>query len=96
MQTARIPVFVFALLGFVVSAAVYMNADMGVAPYDVVSVIAHKNLLSKIPYRFIRMAFDFAAIGAGTVFGGKPGLGVILMALLLGSSIQVVGKIMKR
>ena len=36
MQMARIPVFVFALLGFVVSVAVYMNADMGVAPYDAV------------------------------------------------------------
>lgn len=88
----RIPVFLFGLLCFIFCAAVYMNADMGVAPYDALPLIAQKRFCPKFPFRFFRMAYDFLAILIGCLSGGRPGIGIILMALLLGSAITMVGK----
>ena len=38
-------IFIIALLGFVVAASLYMNADMGVAPYDAVPIILSNRVL---------------------------------------------------
>lgn len=61
---ALIPIFVFTLLLFVVSAAVYVNSRTGLAPYDAIPVIISSSL-PKVPSFLIRMIFDFSAIGIG-------------------------------
>ena len=40
----------------------------------------------------VRIAWDGFAIAVGTVFGGKPIIGIILMALFLGPAITLVRK----
>ena len=77
-------IFLVALFLFIISAAVYINSDMGVAPYDA---------LPKIPRMLIRMAWDFSAILIGTLAGGIPVIGIILMAVFLGPVISLVGKL---
>ena len=92
----RWPVFLGSLLFFIISAAVYINSDMGVAPYDALPKIITEKVTSrfpKIPKMLIRMIWDFSAIAVGTLAGGKPVIGIILMAVFLGPAISLVGKL---
>lgn len=91
-------IFIVALLLFVVVAAIYMNAQMGVAPYDAMPQII-SGWLPKVPFFIIRIIFDLSAVAIGVLFGlinsdGIQGsaVGSIAMSLLLGPVITVVGK----
>lgn len=92
----RWPVFLAALLCFIFSAAVYINSDMGVAPYDALPKIITEKVTGKFPKfpkMLIRMAWDFSAILIGIAAGGVPVVGIILMAFFLGPAISFVGKL---
>lgn len=89
---ARGIIFAIAIVCFVIGASFYMNADMGVSPYDAFPVIIHDRLLKNISFKYVRMGYDFLVIIVGCIFGGKPNIGIILMALLLGPVITFVGK----
>ena len=99
---ARVVIFVLTLFVFVVVASIYINAQMGVAPYDAIP-----NILSgwwtKIPFAIIRICSDLAAVGIGIIAGklnpnGIQGsiIGSVLMSLLLGPVISLVGKPLKK
>lgn len=95
-SVTRWPVFLTALLLFIISAAVYINSDMGVAPYDAIPKIITEKVTArfpKVPKMLIRMVWDFSAIVIGTLAGGKPVIGIILMAVFLGPAISLVGKL---
>lgn len=79
-----------ALLVFILAAAVYMDVEMGTAPYDAIPLMVSKRF-SKIPFRVIRMVFDFSVIGISLLFHGKVGVVTVLMALTLGPVIAWVG-----
>ena len=68
---------------------------MGVAPYDGIPIIlgelAAKHF-PKTPKMLVRIAWDGAAIAVGTLVGGVPIIGIILMALFLGPAITLVRK----
>lgn len=92
-------VFIPALFCFIISAAVYINSDMGVAPYDALP----KYLTDKVAGRFpkfpsmlVRILWDATAIVIGTLAGGTPVIGIILMTIFLGPAISFVGRFMKR
>lgn len=89
-------IFLVALLLFIISAAVYINSDMGVAPYDALPKIITEKVSAKFPKfpkMLIRMAWDFSAILIGILAGGTPVIGIILMAFFLGPVISLVGKL---
>ncbi len=86
----RIGVLIPALVIFVLAAAVYMDVNMGTAPYDAIPVIISKKIPG-VPFRTIRMIFDFTVIVIGILFGGRFGVVTILMALTLGPVISWVG-----
>lgn len=85
-------IFAVAIICFVIGASFYMNTDMGVSPYDALPVIIHDRLLKNISFKYVRMGYDFLVIIIGCIFGGKPNIGIIVMALLLGPVITFVGK----
>lgn len=87
----RILIFLPALALFVVAASVYMDIDMGTAPYDAIPFILSKKL-SQIPFKVIRIGYDCTAILIGLLLGGKLRIVTILMALTLGPVITFVGK----
>ena len=92
-------IFIGALLCFIVSAAVYINSDMGVAPYDALPKIITEKVAArfpKCPKMLIRMAWDFSAVAVGTLAGGKPVIGIILMAVFLGPVISLIGRLFFR
>ena len=86
----------FASLG----VALYMIADMGLAPYDSVALIIEKLTQGKVPFQFARVASDITVIVIGVAFclaaGNNVwlivGIGTIANALLNGPLIQFFRK----
>lgn len=82
----------FASLG----AALYMAADMGIAPYDSVAFIIMKLSKEKIPFKYGRILSDVTVMIVGVVFcllAGSSvwtvvGLGTVLNSLCNGPLIQ--------
>ena len=98
----RLTIFVAVLLLFVIAAAIYMNAQMGVAPYDAIPNIL-SGWMPKIPFFVVRMSFDLSAVLIGVIAGklGEAGIqgsiiGSVAMSFLLGPVITVVGKPLKK
>ncbi len=98
-QPVRAIVFAIAIACFVISAAVYMNADAGLSPYDgscKIAADAVQKINPKIPFFPIRMLCDALVILTGMAAGGRPTIGIIIIAATLGPVITLVGKLMKR
>ena len=83
---------VFAGLG----VALYMAAEMGIAPYDSVAVILEKITRGKLKFQYARVLSDVTVVIVGVVFclvAGDPlwmiiGIGTICNALFNGPLIQ--------
>ena len=99
--TLRVIIFAVTLLCFVVVASIYINAQMGVAPYDALPEIISSGI-PKIPFAVIRIAFDLSAVLIGVIAGLIHGqiegsiVGSILMSLLLGPVISIVSSPLKK
>ena len=91
----RVAVLIPALAVFVLAVAVYMDMDMGTAPYDAIPIIISKHV-KRFSFRTIRMIFDFTVVVIGMCFGGRLGIVTFLMALTLGPVIAWVGDLMKK
>lgn len=90
----RMGVLFPALALFVFAAAVYMAVDMGTSPYDAIPFIIARHV-KKLPFRLIRMGYDFAVIGIACAFGGKLQVVTVLMALSLGPVVTWVSAVIK-
>lgn len=93
---SRAIIFVIALFCFIIAVSFYINANMGVSPYDAMPQIVSERVFKKIPFFAIRMLYDFIVIVVGILFGGVPNIGIVLMALFLGPIISVVGKYLNK
>lgn len=94
----KIVFFIITLFVFVIVASIYINAQLGTAPYDALPSII-SNGIKKVPFFIIRIIFDFSAIGIGLLaakIGGKgiqgSVIGSICMSILLGPVISFVSK----
>ncbi len=88
-------VFVPALVLFILAASVYMDVDMGTAPYDAISFILSERL-KRVPFTIIRIAYDFLVIGIALLFGAKLQIVTVLMAVALGPVISFLGPKLER
>ncbi len=93
---SRAAIFAIALFLFIIAVSFYMNADMGVAPYDAMPMIISERVIPKVPFFVIRMCYDFLVIIIGILFGGTPNIGIVLMALFLGPVISIIGKFLNK
>ena len=99
---AKICIFILSILGFVISASFYMNADMGLSPYDAFAYILG-HAIKKIPFFITRICYDLLAIvvGLAVAFGtdiptSPAWISSVIMAFLLGPTIQIVGNFMNK
>ena len=77
------------LLGVLVlsfSCALYQTADLGIAPYDAISIIMARRL--PLPYFWCRILSDSVCAVIALALGGIVGLGTLACALCLGPFIQ--------
>ncbi len=65
-----------------------MDVELGTSPYDAIPFIISK-YVPKIPFRIMRIGYDFLVIFIAWIFGGHVQIVTILMALLLGSGYRV-------
>ena len=80
---------------FILTADLKIDEDMRTAPYDAIPIIISGHL-PKVPFKVIRIAFDFSVTMIGFSFGGKIGAMTVIMILALGPVIQWLGDIMKK
>lgn len=97
---ARIIVLLVVLFVFIIAAAVYMNSGLGTAPYDALVFLIHKKLCTKtgkkIPFKAVRISYDALVTVIAVLIGGEVGVMTVLMIVLLGPTIELVGKKMSR
>ena len=82
---AIILLFGFTLVCF--AGSLYMTADLGVSAYDAMALILHDRL-SKIPFRFCRIATEFICVIIGFIFHANIGIATLLTALFMGPLIH--------
>ena len=93
-EPARIIFLVIMLPIFIFSAAVYMNGDLGIAPYDAVPLLISRS--TGIKYAIVRTVFDLSVSFIGFLAGGTIGPITIAMSLFLGSAVSFVGRHISR
>ncbi|MGL4344048.1 MAG: YczE/YyaS/YitT family protein [Cellulosilyticaceae bacterium] len=65
-----------------VGVGLYLGADVGLAPYDIIVVVISEK--SGVPYRWVRMSADAICVTIGLIAGGVVGLSTVSAVLLLG------------
>lgn len=94
----RVLCLVVGIVLICLGMAFYMTADMGVSPYDAVSIVLSRKW-KKIPYKYCRIITDVICVIAGAVVfliaGGKVGeiptivgVGTVVTAFFMGPLID--------
>lgn len=76
----RIIALVLAQLMAPMGVALYMVADMGIAPYDSVAIIIEKLTHQKIPFHKARVLSDVVVVIVGIAFASASGAGIWAVA----------------
>ena len=87
--TGLLPQLFTMLAGVLVlslSASLYQTADLGIAPYDCMSILMDDHL--PLPYFWCRIITDAACAAIAFLFGGIVGLGTLVCAVGLGPFIH--------
>ena len=76
----RIIALILAQLMASMGVALYMVADMGIAPYDSVAIIIEKLTHQKIPFHKARVLSDVVVVIVGIAFASASGAGIWAVA----------------
>lgn len=82
----RLAVMLLGVLVLSFSCALYQTADLGIAPYDALSIMMADRL--PLPYFWCRILSDSVCAVIAFALGGIVGLGTLACALCLGPFIQ--------
>lgn len=93
MQPYRVLIFIVALALFIISAALYMNAGMGLAPFDSIPTMVSQYL--PIPFALARMLWDFLVILIGLLADGSLSICTVILAFTIGPTVSYTGKLLK-
>lgn len=94
MMAVRITASVVGCLLVCIGIAIYIVIDIGVDPFT--GTVLFLVDLTKIQYRYIKIAFDCTLIVIGAVLGGKLGVVTIVTAMAVGPTVQFIVKILKK
>lgn len=89
-MTVRVAVLFPALAVFIVAVAVYIDVELGTAPYDAIPAMIQK-AQARFSYRAVRCAYDLLIIVIAYLFGAHIGIVTIVMGFTLGPVIAWVG-----
>lgn len=91
-QPYRSLTFAIALLLFLISAALYMNAGLGLAPFDSIPTMVSSH--THLPFFIVRIIWDFTAILIGVLAGGHLTIGTVILAFTVGPAVSWIGRMM--
>ncbi len=87
----RCLIFIPAMIWFVLAVSLYVSANLGTSPFDAIPNILSARF-KKIPFMYIRIAYDALWAVLGFFLGGTVGAVTVLIALFLGPCITLVRK----
>jgi uncharacterized membrane protein YczE len=70
--------------------ALYMEADLGIAPYDALSILIVDKSSGRVPFFMARMIIDILAVFIGFRFGAVVGIGTVILSLFTGPLVQII------
>lgn len=86
--------FAVSMAAFLIAAAFYMAADLGVAPYDAIpQLIAART--DRLSGRAVRMLWDLSILSLGFLLGSTVGLTTLITGFCLGPAISFVSNRVK-
>lgn len=88
--SVRVCIMLIGVLVLSLAASMYQTSDMGIAPYDVLSIILSEK--TPLPYFWCRVLTDSICAVTAFLLGGLIGLGTLVCALGLGPFIAFFNK----
>ncbi len=79
---SRIILLAIVFVVFCAAAALYITADLGVSPYDAISLIMADKKVAK--FQYCRIATDIVCVVLGLLLGAVVGVGTVMTAFLMG------------
>lgn len=98
----RVLLLLVFLIVFALGIAMYMEADMGTAPYDTLGEIIDRATHGKIPFKYARVGLDVTSVLLGILFGTIImnekvfGIGTIILAVCTGLVAGTFRKLFRR
>lgn len=89
---ARILFLILGVLIICLGVAVYMQCDLGAAPYDQLAVEIERFSGRKIPFRWARVGYDLIAIAIGFFCGSVVGIATIIIGFFTGPLVNFMRK----
>lgn len=80
--------FFFGLFLLCFGVALYMECDLGAAPYDMIGQIVEERTHGKIKFKWVRIFTDCLCMAIGFFSGGTVGLATILISLFTGPIVS--------
>jgi len=90
----RIIAFLLGLVFYYFGAAVYIETNMGLAPYDAVGIIFSEKINRPNWFRWIRIGTDALCVFGGIMTQSYPGIGTLICVLLGGPLIALFRKLL--
>ena len=75
--------------------ALYMECDLGIAPYDMVAQVIEDKSCKKIPFKIGRIITDMICISIGFVSGGTVGLATLVVGFFTGPLVSAFRRVAK-
>jgi len=88
----RIGSFVFGMPVLYFGAAIYIEANMGMAPYDAIAIIISEKINKQHWFKWIRIGTDALCVLGGILSKSDVGIGTLLTVLFAGPFIAAFRK----
>jgi uncharacterized membrane protein YczE len=92
----RIIAFILGLVFYYLGAAVYIETNMGLAPYDAVGIIISEKIKRPNWFRWIRIGTDALCVLGGIITQSDAGIGTLICVLLGGPLIALFIKLIMK
>jgi uncharacterized membrane protein YczE len=92
----RIITFLFGLLMVFLGAAIYIETNMGLSPYDAVAIIISEKINRQNWFRWIRIGTDALCVIGGILAKSDVGIGTLIAVLMGGPAIALFRKLLMR
>jgi uncharacterized membrane protein YczE len=90
----RIPAFLLGIAAAYLGAAVYIEANMGLAPYDAIAIIIAEKIHKPDWFRWFRIGTDALSVLGGALTRSNVGIGTLIAVLLGGPLIAFYRKLL--
>ena len=88
LLTVRILFLIVGIVIFCFGVALYMECDLGVAPYDMIGQIVEDRTDGKIKFKWVRVSLDLLCMLIGFFLGGSIGVATVGVAFFTGPVVS--------